>query len=217
MDTALSKEHNELLDEIIARRRSVRVFKSEIPPKELIGQLILAGLQAPYAGLALKEDLPYRLFRVICQGANMTKVLGLIQEQAGVNLEQFKTEMSKNAYLREKGRAFMARVENMVEDGIPSLRNAPYFIVVAERRGIPPVEFESLAHCLENMWLKATALGLGFQLLSATKMLTESRLFFEMLGLQYGEYAVNGCVVGYPQLLPAEKRLFPLDEVTVWL
>jgi nitroreductase len=217
LDTALSQEHNELLDEIIVKRRSVRAFISEIPPKRLIEQVMLAGLQAPYAGLAVKEDLPYRLFRVICQGSNMLKVMGFIQEQARVNIEQFKTEMSRNAHLQESGQAFMGRLENLAENGIPGLKNAPYFIVVAERRGIPPVEFESLAHCLENMWLKATALGLGFQVLSATKMLTDCRPFFEMTGLQYGEFAVNGCVVGYPQQLPPEKRLFPLDEITAWI
>ncbi|MGD0953085.1 MAG: hypothetical protein ABR985_11955 [Methanotrichaceae archaeon] len=35
-------------------------------------------------------------------------------------------------------------------------------MVVAERKSFPPVEQQSLAHCLQNMWLKATALGLGF-------------------------------------------------------
>ena len=217
MDTVLSQDRSNVLDEVIARRRSARVFTSEIPPKALIQQIILAGLQAPYAGLARKEDIPYRFFRVICQGPSIIKAAGLIQEQAKANLELLKAEMSKNAYLRENGGAFVARVEQLAEHGLPSLRNAPYFIVVAERKGIPPVEFESLAHCLQNMWLKATALGLGFQLLSVTKMLTESREFFDMIGLQPGEFAVNGCVVGYPQQPPAEKHLFSLDQVTAWL
>ncbi len=44
--------------------------------------------------------------------------------------------------------------------------SAPYFIVGAEKKGFPAVEQQFLAHCLENMWLKATALGLGFQLVS---------------------------------------------------
>jgi nitroreductase len=108
-------------------------------------------------------------------------------------------------------------MESVAEYGIPSLKDAPYLIVVAERRGVPPVEFESLAHCLENMWLKATALGLGFQLLSITKMLSQNRQFFEMVDLEFGAFLLNGCVIGYPQQPPAEKRLFPINEVTKWL
>src|SRR5665647_302111 len=45
---------------------------------------------------------------------------------------------------------------------------APEFIVVSEKKGFPAVEQQSLAHCLENMWLKATSLDLGFQLVSST-------------------------------------------------
>jgi len=54
-------------------------------------------------------------------------------------------------------------------------RYRPYYIVVAERSGIPPAEQQSLAHCLENMWLKATALGLGFQLVSVTAQMGRDR------------------------------------------
>ncbi len=48
------------------------------------------------------------------------------------------------------------------DKGIPGVSTAPYFIIIAELRGIPPAEQESLAHVLENMWLKTTALNLGF-------------------------------------------------------
>lgn len=51
---------------------------------------------------------------------------------------------------------------------VPGVGPAPEFIVVAEKKGFPEVEQQSLAHCLENMWLKANALDLGFQLVSST-------------------------------------------------
>jgi len=213
----VNEEENRVLDDVIARRRSMRAFKQEAPPEEWINQIILAGLSAPYAGLAAKENVPYRLFRVIRQTACMARAQELIKEQAKVSLEQLKAEMAKNAYLRENGGAFAKRVEGIAEAGIPSLKEAPFFIVVAEARGIPPVEFESLAHCLENMWLKATALGLGFQLLSVTKMLSENRPFFELLDLEFGRFLLNGCVIGYAKHPPMERRLFPVNEVTEWL
>lgn len=217
MNPTLSREENRLLDDVIARRRSVRAFKSEAPQEEWVEQVIFAGLQAPYAGLAAKENVPYRLFRVIRQGQNMMKAQELIKEQAKANLEQLKGEMASNAYLRENGKVFAKRIEDITEHGVPSLKDAPFFVVVAERRGVPSVELESLAHCLENMWLKATALGLGFQLLSVTKMLSQSRHFFDFVNLEYGQFLLNGCVIGYPHYLPAEKHLFPVGEVLTWL
>jgi nitroreductase len=217
MDRTFGHEENRLLDDVIARRRSIRAFKPEAPPQEWIEQIILAGLSAPYAGLAAKENVPYRLFRVIRQGQSMVTAQELIKEQAKVSLEQLKAKDAKNVYLRENGAAFAKRVEGIAEGGIPTLKEAPFFIVVAEARGIPPVEFESLAHCLENMWLKATALGLGFQLLSVTKMLSENPRFFELLNLEFGQFLLNGCDVGYAKQLPGERRLFSIGEVVKWL
>jgi len=213
----VNEGENRLLDDIIARRRSTRAFRPETPPEEWIEHIILAGLRAPYAGLAANENVPYRLFRVIRQGQSMVRAQDLIKKQAEAALEQLRAEMVKNAYLRENGAAFAKRVEGIAEGGIPSLREAPFFLVVAERRGIPPVEFESLAHCLENMWLKATALGLGFQLLSVTKMLSESPRFFELIGLEFGQFLLNGCAIGYAKHPPAKRRLSSVGEVTEWL
>ncbi len=217
MNGASSAEENRLLDNVIARRRSIRVFKSEAPPEAWIEQVIHAGLQAPYAGLAAKAGVPYRLFRIIRQGPTMVAAQELIKGQAREELEELKAEMARNAYVRENGKAFQKAVEALAEHGIPSLRDAPYFIVVAERRGIPSVEFESLAHCLENMWLKATALGLGFQVLSSTKTLSQNPRFFELLHLELGEFLLNGCALGYPGQAPAEKHLFPVSQVLEWL
>lgn len=217
VDATLSQEENRLFDQVITRRRSIRAFKSEPPPERWIEEVLFAGLQAPYAGLATQEDVPYRLFKVIRQGPNMIKVQDLIKEQARVNLEQFEAEMANNAFLSANGQAFWKRLESIAEHGVPSLKNAPFFIVVAERKGVPSVEFESLAHCLQNMWLKATALGLGFQLLSVTKMLSQNRQFFQLVNLEYGQFLLNGCAMGYPQHSPAEKRLFPIRDITTWL
>jgi nitroreductase len=217
MSPAMNQQENRVLDEVIARRRSIRVFKPEAPPDEWIEQIILSGLQAPYAGLAAKQDVPYRLFRVIRQGPIMNRAQELIKKQARTSLDGFRAEMESNPYLRQHGATFAKRLEVIMEHGIPSLKDAPFFIVVAERKGIPPVEFESLAHCLENMWLKATALGLGFQLLSVTKVLSEDPQFFDLVDLGYGQFLLNGCAVGYPQHEPPAKHLFPITEVLKWI
>jgi Nitroreductase family len=45
--------------------------------------------------------------------------------------------------------------------------------------------------CLENMWLKATALDLGFQLVSATAQMANNPSFCEMLGINPSEWALR--------------------------
>jgi hypothetical protein len=47
------------------------------------------------------------------------------------------------------------------------------------------------------MWLKATALDLGFQLVSATAQMANNPSFCEMLGINPDEWALNGCAIGY--------------------
>ncbi|MGD0783982.1 MAG: nitroreductase, partial [Candidatus Aminicenantales bacterium] len=69
----------------------------------------------------------------------------------------------------------------------------------------------------ENMWLKATALGLGFHLVSATAMLADDPRFWALSGLPSGAYEINGCAVGVPaSALPAKPRP-TLAEATIWL
>jgi nitroreductase len=82
---------------------------------------------------------------------------------------------------------------------------------------MPPAEKQSLAHVVENMWLKATALGLGLRLISVIDTLTANKDFSELLGLNHGEYAYTACIVGFAaQAQQAGKR--PADhDVTKWL
>ena len=100
---------------------------------------------------------------------------------------------------------------------VPGVGTAPYYIVVAEKKGFPPVEQQSLAHCLENMWLKATALELGFQLVSITSQMSGNAEFCRILGIPAGEWELAGCAVGYPkdELSPAIRPA--VEDVTTWL
>jgi nitroreductase len=70
---------------------------------------------------------------------------------------------------------------------------------------------------MENMWLKATALELGFQLVSITSEMAHNPDFCKILGITPGEWELMGCAIGYPQekLSPSIR---PHDEdVTRWL
>ena len=92
---------------------------------------------------------------------------------------------------------FAMRLKSVAEGGEIGFESAPYFVVAAEKKGIPPAELQSLAHVMENMWLKATALGMGFRLISAVSQQSDNPEFCKLLGLTQGEFALVGCALGY--------------------
>jgi nitroreductase len=79
------------------------------------------------------------------------------------------------------------------------------------------VEQRSLAHCMQNMWLKSTALGLGFQLLSITAQMAEDKKFCDMLSICPGDFALDGCLIGYPGAIPPLAKRPQVDRVTKWI
>ena len=110
--------------------------------------------------------------------------------------------------MKEKSARYVQRLSGVSKNGYPGLTEVPCFIVVAEHRGIPSAEKQSLAHVMQNMWLKATALGLGFQLVSMIEGLTEVQEFSKLLKLPSGEFAFNGCIIGYALKSPLLGKLF---------
>ncbi len=217
MVSVTSKERNDALDAILEARRTIREFKRNIPPKILIEQVIRAGLLAPFAGLAVSRK-DYRRFVVVSCDSQVTPQLReLIKRRVGILSEQFDRQMKQNAFLQQHGRAFARTLEMMSQHGIPDIGRAPYYVIVAERKGVPPVEHQSLAHCLQNMWLKATALGLGFRLLSVTAQMAEDRQFCDLLSIPYGEFALDGCLIGYAGATPPPIERQNVTEVTKWV
>jgi len=70
---------------------------------------------------------------------------------------------------------------------------------------------------MENMWLKAVSSNLGFRLLSVFESLNECEEFCEILGAEYGEFAFNGCIIGYPQSEPTEGKRANIQDLVKWL
>ena len=180
------------LDKIIKTRKSIRQFKDEVPEKESIIEIIEAGRLAPYAGLPNKGTFDFRKFFVFSKNnENINEIKSLITKSIKKKIEIFE---KSGEQVNEKA----LKVLNMVVKLPPQIGNAPWYIIVAERKGFPAREEQALAHCMENMWLKATSLGFGFQLISAINDLQEDARFNEMLGLNTGEFAFDSCMVGYP-------------------
>jgi nitroreductase len=220
MCTDVGEQKNVYLDQILAERRSYRMFKPEFPYEDDIRRILHAGLLAPYAAAAIGGSKDYfRRFFVMKKGSqSLNAAIPLVMEQVNVMAQGLEKEMATNPALRQKAVMFVQRLEMFRKAGrVPGVGNAPYYIVVAERKGFPPVELQSLAHCLENMWLKATALELGFQLVSITSQMSGNTEFCKILGIPAGEWELMGCAVGYPadELSPSIRP--PVEDVTRWL
>jgi len=213
-----TEEYGRALVTILDARRSIRVFTDELPPKECIEEIIAAGLLAPYAAQAVGEDLDFRRFFVISKSSpRLKEVAEIARARAGTLSEQLQSQMAASPYLRERAAGFSKRLELFARRGVLGIGTAPYYIVVAERKGVPPVEQQSLAHCLQNMWLMATALGLGFHLVSATAQMADDPDFCEVLGIRPDEFELNGCAIGYPKTIPPRMPRPAANDVTTWI
>lgn len=220
MCTDSSVQKNVFLDQILAERRSHRVFRPDFCSDDEIRRILHAGLLAPFAAAAVGGSHDYfRRFFVLRKGSeSMNAVIPLVMRQVQKMSADLETEMQKDPSLRAKAAGFVRRLSMIRDAGvIPGIGTAPFYVVVAERRGYPPVELQSLAHCLENMWLKATALGLGFQIVSVTSQMSSDPAFCAVLGLPPGAWELMGCAVGYPadELSPSIRPA--VEDVTVWL
>jgi len=217
----LNKEQkNSILDGIILERRTHRRFKEEIPSDDVIMDIIHAGLHAPFAGAAVGNEKDYfrRFFIIRNNSETMALLNPLIFGEVLRKASDLDNILEKNEQLRAQATGFMNRLAMIKQMGfVPGVGTAPFYIVIAEKKGFPPVEQEALAHCLENMWLKATALGLGFQLVSITAQMADNVEFCRILGIQSGKWGLMGCATGYPveKLSPSTRP--PINDVTTWL
>jgi nitroreductase len=214
------EQKNMFLDQVLAERRSYRMFKIEVPPRDDIHRILHAGLLAPFAAATIGTPNDYfRRFFVMTSGSKAIKTaIPLVMNGVDVMADDLEREMKKDPELRAQAFPFVQRLGRIKQLGtVPGIGTAPYYIVVAERRGYPSVGLQSLAHCMENMWLKATALGLGFQLVSITSRMSDNPEFCRILGITPGEWDLMGCAVGYPQEELSPSIRPPVEDLTRWL
>lgn len=204
------------LDEVIKARRSIRIFTPEMPSKEDIETIIQAGVLAPFAGLANKGKDGRKFFVVSKNNPLLLKLSSVVKNRASILAEQFKSQISSNPLLQAQGEGFLKRLEMTAQQGPLGIGSAPYYLVVAEKRGIPDVQHQSIAYCMANMWLKATSLGLGFHLVSMTTQMEQDNDFCNLLNLPVGEYRLDGCAIGYPGQNPLAPVRATVEEVTIW-
>lgn len=212
---------NEVLDKIVLARRTTRDFRPEYPDQSAIRGIITAGLHAPYALAAVEnyKDGPFRRFFIMRKdGTTIQKASALLNAKVKEEADGIRRKGADDRAYLLRSDSWLDRLDMFSALGhVPGVMNAPYFIVIAEHRGIPDLGEHALAHCLENMWLKATALGLGFQIISMTSYMGDDPDFCALLGLAAREWDLMGCAVGYAQkpLPPSTRDSF--DNSARWL
>ena len=208
----ITHEHSVAFDEIVRARHSVRTFSSSPPSKEDVEAIIQTGLLAPFGAFAVAGKSDFRKV-VILQ--NSTEAM-----EKAVNI--LRSRIAKQADELEKKVGSIPFVKNLKRIGrssVPGVGSAPYYVIVGERKGMPPVASQSLCYCLQNMWLKATTLGIGFQLVSATTQMGCDPEFCRLLNIPIGEYAIDGCALGYPadEYQPRRVKYPTFEESVIWL
>lgn len=192
-----TKSDNEVFDQIIEQRSTCRKFSDRIPEKEDIEKIIEAGQKAPYASIDAKSVDVFRHFYVIFRDDPRMEVIDrLIKEQSAADLNRRLEEKKTDPFLQENGERVEKLWANVAKNGESTFPNPPCMIVAAEWRGARRAERQSLAHLMENMWLKATALNLDFQIISVIENMGNNPEFCGLFQLPTERYGFHACVVG---------------------
>ena len=67
------------------------------------------------------------------------RIAELMRRQDAVIYQSIHEEMQRKPELKDKSQRFARRLEAVSKEGVPSISTAPYYMVVTERKGFPPV------------------------------------------------------------------------------
>ncbi|MCL2390947.1 MAG: nitroreductase family protein [Endomicrobia bacterium] len=197
-----NKLQNEIYD-TIKKRHSTRQFSKQAPDLEMINMIAETGILAPYAGAnGIPREEIRKIYIFPPNTENRKKLEEIIQKQLLKNAKK----LSVLSIFLPKLKSFSQRIYGFSKNGIPGLSKGTYLILVAEKKGFPPVAKQAAAHALQSMWIYAVSLGLGFQMLSALSTLSSNKDVFNLLGLEHGKYELDGCLVGIPDTLHMNKE-----------
>lgn len=187
--------------EAIAARRSIRKFKSDPIPDEMLHNILTAAIQSPSA----KNRQPWR-FIVIRGGkrADMVRVMreGLAKvETQGENTGSAK--WSANIMEQAPVTVFVFNTEG----------THPWMERTVDQQFYELVNVQSIGAAIQNMLLAAQGQGLGS--LWIADILDAYGELCEWLGQD--TEMVAAVSFGYPDESPGPRPRKPMDQVVVWL
>ena len=205
-------------DTLARSRRSCRRFQSAVLDDARIRSVLEAGWLAPHAGatgVALSDKR--RFFVIRRESAAHERLSTLALARVTANRKRLIMARRFVPGLARKTAGFMKRLDALANNGIRPLQEASVWIIAAERKGFPPAEAKSIAHVFENMWLKATELGIGFTLLTMTGMLSSDAAVMAELGLAKGAWELDGCLMGLPVHPSTPSAEYLPENAVRWL
>ena len=167
----------------IFTRRSTRKMKDELPPKELLEQVIEAGRAAPSG-----SNMQSTRFIVITNKDVLAELARIVQEEFA------KMEEEPDMYVAMRNSIAAAK-----KGSYAFHYNAPCLIVTANKRSLGNAMADS-ACALENMMIAANALDLGACWINQLRWLTDAasvRSCMQSLGMEEDEFVTGGLILGY--------------------
>jgi nitroreductase len=207
-----------VLDVLARSRRSCRSFRRGALDEACIRSILEVGWLAPHAGATgVPLSDKRRFFVVRRESAAHERLYALALARVMAHRRRLQLARRLVPGMGRRTASFMKRLDALANGGIRALREAQVWIIAAERKGFPPAEGKSIAHVFQNMWLKATELGVGFMLLSLTGMLSADSAVMAELGLARGEWELDGCLVGLPAHPSTPSAEHLPESAVVWL
>lgn len=192
--------------EFIKSRRSTRRFKSDMPKREEIEQVIEAGRFAPSGGNSQTTH-----FIVVTDKVVLDKLAELAQQEFA------KMEVDENTYP-----SIVNSVNASKRGGYVFHYQTPVLIITANKKTYG----NNIADCscaLENMMLMANALDLGSCWINQLKWLNENPIlldYLQTIGLKEDERVYGALAVGYPETkdgLPVRTPLIRTGNPVTWV
>lgn len=184
----------------IKHRRSIRKFKEEQLPKELLLTIIEAGQFAPSGGNNQSTHM------IVIQNKEILQKLKTL-----VEYEFSQMEIEDNMYESIKN-----SIRASIKGGYEFFYKAPTLIIVANKKGYGNAMADS-ACVLENMMLAATGLDVGSCWINQLHWLEDNtaiRVFLSELGLSDNETICGGLALGFADYIPANPMKRTGNEIT---
>ena len=196
--------------EEIYSRRSIRKYKAEMPPMELINKVLDAGRVAPSG----HNKQPWKF--LVLTGPSKERIMAAME--AGVQRERRGTDANLPAFFPNPRQGIftiistvramkLAPVLVLVMD--PTGKD-PYAPITAEERVAEIIDSLSIGGAVENMLLRAQELGLGSLWMAGTFW-----AYPELMdSLQQPGQLVCAVALGYADEEPAARPRKALEEIT---
>jgi len=215
--------------ECIKMRKSIRGFKPEMPPRDVILECLEAAAWAPNPTSQQAWQF------IVLTGASLKKVCGVIEKHFAAAAASIATQPCPHLSaeieetLKKRKQESMASMMSFLEDkqvdmqavgsGNFHFHGAPAGIVFGAYASRNQHYFKAAVAAMENFMLAAVARGLGTCWMNAVSICQDA--IKEALDLSRDLILVDGIAVGYPDAGAPLNRVprgrLPIGDVTEWL